>query len=197
MAPRTSIRPRLMIVSLVTALIAIVVGMWVASRVGSDDDNDVDAVLDEPGEYTEPLDEGESQAGRPFPDVELLDVDGNPVQTGSLVGTPLVVNVWYSNCAPCVREMPALVEVDGEYDDDEVRFVGIDPQDDADTMLDFAEERDVAYDLYLDDSYGFVDAAGVFSYPTTFFVDADGTIVEHHSGEIDADGVRERIEAML
>lgn len=199
MASRIPIRPRLLIVSLVTALVAIVLGMWFATQVGSDEDgaDDVDARMDEPGEYTEPIDEGESQAGEAFPDVAVLDVDDNAVQTGSLVGTPLVVNVWYSNCAPCVREMPALVEVDEEYDDDQVRFVGIDPQDDVGAMLDFAEERDVAYDLYRDDDGAFVDAGRVINFPTTFFVDADGTIVEHHAGEITADGLRENIEAML
>ena len=42
----------------------------------------------------------------------------------------------------------------------------------------------------------FVDALGVVSFPVTLFVDADGAVVAH-TGEIDGDELRTRIEELL
>ena len=46
--------------------------------------------------------------GDPFPDVVLIDRDDNEVTTGDLLGEPLVVNLWYSTCPPCAKELPRL-----------------------------------------------------------------------------------------
>lgn len=183
---------RLLAVSMAVALVVGVGGGIVLSRVLTGDD--VDVSLDEPGVYPMLPPEQLSIIGDRFPDVEVLDVDGNQVATGTLVGQPLVVNLWYSSCAPCTRQLPDLAEVSDEYVG-RVRFVGINPVDDVDTMLDLATDLDVNYELYRDEHGWFVEAMGV-AFPMTIFVAADGTVVEQ-TGELDADGLRSRLEAML
>lgn len=136
-----------------------------------------------------------SRVGERFPDVEVSGVDGRTVSTGSLVGRTLIVNVWYSSCRPCVRSLPDVAKVHNEYRD-LVRFVGINPVDDVDTMLALAAEIGMAYESYRDDEIRFIEQTNPISYPMTLFVTADGIIVDQ-TGEIDADGLRSRIEAML
>ncbi len=168
----------------VAALLSIAGGV-VWAKVTADDD--VDARLDEPGDYVEPgASTNPPQTGERLPDVELQAADGT---TAALApdGRPMVVNVWYSACAPCARELADFAAVDSEVGD-AVRFVGVNPNDDAERMTEFAAERGVAYELWMA-PYEFVDDLRLAGFPATFFVDADGTIVEQR-GVLDDDELR-------
>src|SRR3954452_7801424 len=49
-----------------------------------------------------------SHAGKPAPQTEFLDPDGQNTSLAELEGKPLLVNLWATWCAPCVQEMPTL-----------------------------------------------------------------------------------------
>jgi peroxiredoxin len=190
-----ALRPRLLATSLAVAAVLSVLGGWVLARVLSSDDP-VDAqdsvVLDVPGEYDEPSAElNASNTGVALPEVVLVAGDGTDVSTSSLVGTPLVLNLWYSTCAPCRRELADFAAVDAELAG-AVRFVGVNPLDDASTMTSFAGERGVRYELLSDRSSALVDALGVTAFPATVFVAADGTIVLQ-TGVLTADELRAHV----
>ncbi len=150
-------------------------------------ENDPDVIDFVPGEYAEPVDT-QPVTGDVLPAIELLDADGNVRSLSEFRGSPMVVNVWYSSCAPCAREVRDFAEVHAELGDT-VQFVGVNPLDDADTMTAFAEARDVGYTLWRDEGLDFVTAVPVTIYPTTLFVDADGRIV-HQTTAIDGDDLR-------
>jgi peroxiredoxin len=137
---------------------------------------DGEFVLDEPGEYQEPVVTAPA-TGDVVPRVELLDATGAVRSLDEFRGTPMVVNIWYSSCAPCAREVRDFAEVHREVGD-RIEFVGVNPLDDAERMTQFAADRDVEYTLWRDEGLGFVNAVPVSIYPTTLFVDADGVIVE-------------------
>jgi peroxiredoxin len=193
-----AIRPRLLVLSILGALAISVPAGYAMYRITTPN---VDAVLDEPGIYDIPVD-GDALdtdtldgAGRPLPDVELLDATDTAVRSGSLVGTPAVINVWFAACPPCERELPDFAEVHAEYGD-RVRFVGVNPFDDVDRMTDFARERGVAYELWRDPNSSFIDAIGVAAFPVTYFVDAEGRIARE-AGVLNAEQLRERVEELL
>jgi peroxiredoxin len=150
-------------------------------------------VLDTPGEY-EVSAEGlnADNLGATFPDVMLVAADGTEVPTSALVGQPLVVNLWFSTCPPCIREMPDFAEVHAELGAS-VRFVGVNPLDDAATMVAFAADRGVGYDLMRDPSSELVEALGVTAFPATVFVDAAGSIVLQ-TGVLTAAQLRAHVE---
>ncbi|TVR27125.1 MAG: TlpA family protein disulfide reductase [Ilumatobacter sp.] len=191
-----ALRPRLLVVSLAVALMVGVVGGWAMYQVTSDRTDAV--VMNEPGEYQEPLDPhlADLQAARTpgdtLPDVVLVDVDDAPVPTSSLTGGPLVINVWFSTCPPCARELADFAEVHHEVAD-RVRFVGVNPFDQPGRMVEFAAERDVTYELLRDIDGSFLDAVSLTSFPRTYLVDASGIIVAE-VGEVHADDLRELIE---
>jgi peroxiredoxin len=151
---------------------------------------DGDFVLDQPGIYQEPVTTA-ALHGVALPDVVLHDADGVARPLASFVGRPLVVNLWYSACAPCARELVDFAEVSAELAG-QVQFVGIDPQDDATSMRQFADARGVTYPLLLDTDLQFVSEIPIAAYPTTLFVSSDGVIV-HQTNAIDADELRATI----
>jgi peroxiredoxin len=176
------------------SVLVIAVGSVVWSRAVEGDDG-VDALLDEPGNYVLPgLVTNPPLASETLPDVALLDDDGGPV---ALVpdGRPMVVNLWYSQCAPCARELADFAVVHAELGD-RVRFVGVNPWDTPSTMRRFAADRGVTYELLRDDAGRFGEALDVVAYPVTLFVGADGVVVGS-TGPIEARALRSRIEELL
>ena len=49
-----------------------------------------------------------SQAGQPFPAAAFVDRADKPTTLAAFKGTPVLVNLWATWCAPCLAEMPAL-----------------------------------------------------------------------------------------
>ncbi|MEM8746226.1 MAG: SCO family protein [Actinomycetota bacterium] len=132
--------------------------------------------------------------GVPLADVELTGPAGETVSTASWVGEPLVINFWYSSCAPCATELADFASVDAERDD--VRFVGVNPLDEVDEMNEFAAERGVSYDLFRDEVAEFQTALGITSFPATVFVDGDGHVHET-TGVLDDDELNEHVDRLL
>lgn len=62
-------------------------------------------------------------AGTPLPAIEVADPAGNRLDLGAQDG-PVLVNLWATWCAPCVKEMPQLDALAGELES-EVRVVTV------------------------------------------------------------------------
>lgn len=110
-------------------------------------------------------------------------------------GRPLVVNLFSSNCPPCVKEMPDFERVHQEFGD-EVAFLGINIQDQPSAALALVERTGVTYDIARDPSGDLARQLGMVVMPTTFFVSSQGQVVDAKAGALDADELRTRIEAL-
>jgi peroxiredoxin len=179
------------------SILSIVLVLWIAGALASDGpQTDGSFRLEEPGVFDQPSDEvNPDSTGQRLPSVALLDVDGGEVRIDGYRDGPMVVNVWYSTCPPCARELADFAAVHDEIGD-EVRFVGVDPRDTVDAMVRFADERGVDYELLRDQRFAWVGELGVLAYPTTLFVDADGTIVRQ-TGVLDADQLRAHVAELF
>jgi len=143
------IRPRLLGASLLAAVVVVAIFAWTQR---SNDDLQPDATLQNPGSVVTFPDNGlgnDDVRGEMFPDVVLLDRDGAEVATADLLGQPLVVNLWFSTCPPCAKELPDFAEVDAQTDD--VRFIGVNTLDSVEVMERFAGDRGVEYELFRDE----------------------------------------------
>lgn len=121
---------------------------------------------------------------------------GDPVRVAEYRGEPLLVNFWATWCAPCVDEMPALQQVHAELGD-RVTFLGVDVRDAPDNAEAFVEELDISYDLAVDAEGDYYREVGARGMPTTLLVDAQGRIVERHTGPLTAGQLRELLAEEL
>ncbi len=183
------------VVAAAVAAVSVVGGVWLAAVLDDTPAIDGEFVLDQPGVFQQPSDEinGDS-TGRQLPATPVRDREGVEVELSAYAGKPLVVNFWFSNCAPCRRELSDFADIHAEVGD-RVQFVGIDPFDTVAAMDRFAEERGVTYDLLLDDG-SLSNELGIVGYPVTLFVSSDGEILRQ-TGEIDAETLRSLIEALF
>lgn len=105
------------------------------------------------------------------------------VALGELRGTPLVLNFWASWCIPCKEEAPSLAD-SARAHRREVAFLGIDIQDFEKDARRFLEELDVPYPSVRDGTPKTHTAYGLTGVPETYYVDAEGRIVEHAVGAV-------------
>lgn len=102
--------------------------------------------------------------------------------------TLTVMNFWATWCSPCVRELPELEEVSEYYKDQGVEIVGV-LHDGVTLDLERDEEKieqaktllaDAGADYRVivpDETIDLHFEHQLMSFPTTFFLDADGNVV--------------------
>jgi peroxiredoxin len=134
--------------------------------------------------------------GSQLPAIKLENVDGQEVSTQSLINMPLIINVWYSTCEPCRRELPALANADTQYRD-QVRFVGVNIKDSATVAKEFASQYGVEFELLLDKNGLFISRLGIATAPVTLAIDKQGVIIGQKAGEISASQLDELVEELL
>ena len=134
--------------------------------------------------------------------------DGEPVTADLLKGHTLtVLNVWATDCGPCIAEMPDLNALSEEYAAQDVQFLGLctgnlslehssQIQEEARGIL---EQCGVTYrNIFPTDEFltGFLDE-NVVTFPTTFFFDENGQYIDHTVGANIADNWRLIIDTHL
>jgi thiol-disulfide isomerase/thioredoxin len=127
--------------------------------------------------------------GNPIPLIDVRDLAGNRIEFPTrYAGRPMLVNVWASWCAPCLKEMPELQRFAAQHAANGVQVVGI-ALDDADAVDAFLRRVPVSYPILLD-TPGPADAGvrlgnpkGVLPY--SVLVSADGRLLKQRIGPFD------------
>jgi thiol-disulfide isomerase/thioredoxin len=176
---------RRFLLSAAAILVVSIAGGWLLSRVGDDSSSNEGVVVLSPGSTGQDPSIGTNalNTGKAFPLVRVESLDGEPVTLGEPTGEAFLVNFWYSTCEPCKREMPTLVAAQAKYGID---IIGVNPRDTAELARDFAEEYGITYPLLRDPNGASLVALGVGTFPMTYLVSGDGTILEQYAGEITA-----------
>ncbi len=137
---------------------------------------------------------------------EGTDMDGNKVTSDIFANARLtMVNVWATYCGPCLREMPDLGELAGEYDAADFQLYGIvsDVQEKAEEKklkkaADLIEETGADYPhLLLNNSLYDALLTEVSVVPTTFFIDEDGVVLKTVLGANRKTAWKEIIDELL
>ncbi|MDO4293260.1 MAG: TlpA disulfide reductase family protein [Eubacteriales bacterium] len=136
-------------------------------------------------------------AGAQAPDFTVYDIDGNAVRLSDYEGKPVVLNFWASWCGPCQTEMPDFQEKYQELGED-VRFLMINMTDGSretvETASDFVAQQGYSFPVFYDTESEAAMTYGVYSLPTTYFIDASGAAVARASGAIDAETLQRGID---
>jgi cytochrome c biogenesis protein CcmG, thiol:disulfide interchange protein DsbE len=124
-----------------------------------------------------------SGAGR-LPSVTLNCLGPGPaVDMADGHGTPTVVNLWASWCAPCRAEMPRLRASMARLGSD-VGFLGVDIKDDPGAAWAFLASVGVHYPNVADPEAKMLAGLHEPGVPVTFVLDPAGAIVFRHIGEL-------------
>lgn len=178
---------------LVATVLAVLAAAAVLVLLG--DADEADTVTSAPTGSLELTPADEVGQGDPL-SVPFTTQDGGEQTLTEVLEGPTVVNFFASWCAPCVKEMPDFQDVSQELDG-RVAFFGLAVNDRPEDARRIVEQTGVTYDWGRDVEGRVANAAGALNMPTTMFVDADGEVVEVHSGALDADQLRALIDEHL
>ena len=131
------------------------------------------------------------------PDFTVYDGEGNPVKLSDYFGKPIILNFWASWCGPCKMEMPDFHAKSKDLEG-EVHFLMVNMTDGGretvETAAAFIEEQGYTFPVFFDTSSEAAYTSGVYSLPTTYFIDADGYAVTMASGAINAETLQRGID---
>lgn len=126
-----------------------------------------------------------SHKGEAAPATAFQSPDGKPVTLAAFRGKPVLLNLWATWCAPCIKEMPTLdalaVREAGTL---EVLTVSQDLEGSARVGPFFAKAGYKALKPWLDPQVTLTTHYGV-NLPTTILYDAEGRELWRVSGEMD------------
>jgi peroxiredoxin len=191
-----TVNKRLLFASLAVAA-AVVVAVAVVAANRHDASTTDDNVTLSPGKSLSPtIGTNAAVTGRSLPHINLQTLTGDAFASADLLGRPMVINMWYSTCAPCSRELPAFAAAHSIFGD-QVRFVGVNSSGlGSQSEEKFARAKGVNYELFYDPNGEFTTAMHIANFPQTLLVNADGTIVEQ-TGELTAAKLEELIRTKL
>ena len=137
------------------------------------------------------------EVGERVPDfsAELLGEEGT-LALSDLRGMPVVINFWASWCAPCEDEAPLFKQAYETYGD-RIAFLGVDIKDARSDALEFVSRYGLDYPSVRDETQEIYAAFGLTGQPETFFVDADGILVEHVAGPVDQEGLFDALDILV
>lgn len=114
-----------------------------------------------------------------LPKFILTGLDGSKIDSEFLKGKPTVINLWFTNCAPCVEEIPVLNEIKSEYSD-VVNFVAITFQE-PNVVKSFLKLTEFDF-FHLVNSKAYLETFGFFGYPKTIILDQDLKVMKIEKG---------------
>ncbi len=119
--------------------------------------------------------ESRVEAAGSYEPFQLARLDGEIVDSAELEGKIAVLHFWGTWCGPCVAEMPEYQKFDERYRDDaEVTVLSISNDPTNDIIEGYLTKNDFDFTVLVDD--GYVARAGVYGFPTTWFVDGEGYV---------------------
>ncbi len=110
--------------------------------------------------------------GKHAPDFTLKDLNGKKWRLSSLRGKVVVLNFWFTSCAPCIQEMPTLNDLVEKYEPEGVVFLALTFNDVKD-VKDFLKEHKFEYTL-LPESMEVNEKYKVSEFPVSFVIDRNG-----------------------
>jgi cytochrome c biogenesis protein CcmG, thiol:disulfide interchange protein DsbE len=139
--------------------------------------------------------------GNPAPAWEGTTLDGGTLSLAELRGEVVMLNVWATWCAPCLREMPALEALQDRLGPEGLRVVGVsvDRSSAAGDVREFLEAQDISFTVLLDPDQSVMNRFRTLGVPETFLIGRDGVIAHRWIGEFDPldPSALERVQTLL
>lgn len=119
--------------------------------------------------------------GENVPNFKMTDINGNIISSENTKGKVVVLNFWFTDCKPCISEIPELNEVYEKYKKNtNVIFASV-TFDKKDKVNLFLKEHPIKYPV-VTDARKICDLFKTIGYPTNIVIDKKGKYFDYTSG---------------
>jgi thiol-disulfide isomerase/thioredoxin len=144
-------------------------------------------------EIAGPLRTSPLQPGEAFPAFSASALGGGEVAWAP--GRASLISIWAPWCPVCQAEMPMIDRVAREFP--EVGAISMATAEDArpgPSIPEFVADRELKLPVALDDEAGtLARAMGIAGFPTTYLIDADGTVLAAVEGAVEEEALRQAL----
>jgi len=121
------------------------------------------------------------------PAVSYTLLDGRRSELAALRGHVVLVNFWATSCAPCVEEMPAMVDNWRRFSPQGFETLAVAVQYDAPALVsNFAQSRALPFPVVIDNTGEIAHRFGDVQFtPTSLLINKRGEIVRRWIGKTD------------
>lgn len=135
-------------------------------------------------------------AGKPAPDFTVGLSGGGEASLSQFKGRPLVLGFGASWCPHCKDEIPSLKANFDRYGDRVGILIVVIKSPEAEVAATM-KKYDIRFMVGLDPDGDVARLYGVKPIPDTFFIDANGVVVDEHFGGLSEAALADRIERLL
>lgn len=138
--------------------------------------------------------------GQPAPTFTLEDVDGNLVSLNDFKGKYVYIDFWQTLCPRSARELPYLLKLHSDYQDNNIEFVSISVNEDENVWRDYVKEhKNMGTSLRVTQSW---DSKTYIDYqanglPAFVLIDTEGNIIDPKAAKPSSEEIRETFDALL
>lgn len=104
----------------------------------------------------------------------IKNLDGEIININELQGSVIVINIWGTWCAPCVKEIPELNRLTETYSEKKVVFIAPEVRSDRDRIMSFIERKRFNYQIVPDGDE--LASKLTMHYPTNIVIDKNGIV---------------------
>jgi thiol-disulfide isomerase/thioredoxin len=121
----------------------------------------------------------------PAPELNLTDLDGNPVSLSDTIGQVVLVNNWAFWCPPCRAELPELQAYYDAHRQQGFTVIGIEAGDEQVDVAYHTKLFKLTYPIWLDLKTESLQAVQKFNLPNSYVIDKKGRMRLAWYGVID------------
>jgi thiol-disulfide isomerase/thioredoxin len=139
-------------------------------------------------EFPNPLKMGPDLSGEPAPPLKFKSPEGNLVTLDSFRGKPVLLDIWATWCAPCVKGLEAISRIYEEAKGKGLVLLSVDEDEEAKTAADLLAKKNYTWPNFHDDGQ-IGEKLRSSNVPRTLLIDGQGKIV-YDTNESSEDDLR-------
>lgn len=133
----------------------------------------------------------------PVPDVQLTDLQGNPVSFSDYAGRVILYNAWATWCPPCKEEMPILEAYYRAHQPDGFVVIAIEDGEPVADVAAYVEKFGLTFPVWPDLKWLATKTFHINSLPTSYVIDRGGIVRKLWSGAITRDALEKYVTPLL
>jgi len=122
--------------------------------------------------------------GRNAPDFTVQDSD-RKITLSELRGKVVVLNFWATWCAPCVEELPSLVNLQQKMRNKGITVLAVSVDQDESLYRRFVQDHNLNLLTVRDANQKSNNLYGTFKFPETYIIDRNGVMRRKFIGPVD------------
>jgi thiol-disulfide isomerase/thioredoxin len=126
--------------------------------------------------FPDPRKFGPDIAGEQAPALKFKSAEGTLVSLDSFRGKPVLLDVWATWCAPCVKGIEEIARIYADAQSKGLILLSVDEDEDAKTATDFLAKKNFAWPNFHDDGE-ISKVLGSSGIPRTLLIDEHGKVV--------------------